>query len=70
MLLENSVVLFGLKEEKWEEPEPRRELVNKELACLMPGDTVDEKHNKARGLNIEKVERIGNSIQPKAGQWQ
>ena len=59
MLLENSVVLFGIKEEKWEEPSPRRELVNKELAYLMTGDSAEVKLNKAREINIENVERIG-----------
>ena len=59
MLLENSVLMFGIKEEKWEEDKPRRELVNKELSCLMPGDSIDAKLSKARQLSIEKVERIG-----------
>ena len=59
MLLESSIVLFGIKEEKWEEPGPRRELVNIELACLMPGDSAEVKLNKARELNIENIERIG-----------
>ena len=59
MLLENSVVLSGIEEEKWEKPEPRRELVNKELALLLPGDTPEIKLDKAREIRIEKMERIG-----------
>ena len=50
MLLENSVVLSGIEEEKWEKPEPRRELVNKELALLLPGDTPEIKLDKAREI--------------------
>ena len=46
-LLEKSIVLTGIKEEKWEEPEPRCELVNRELANLLTGDTCDVKLNKA-----------------------
>ena len=59
MLLENSVVLSGIEEEKWEKPESRRELVNKELALLLPGDTPEIKLDKAREIRIEKMERIG-----------
>ena len=59
LLLENSIVLSGIKEEKWEEPEPRRELVNKELSILLKGDSEEIKLDKARELKIEKIERIG-----------
>ena len=59
LLLENSIVLSGIKEEKWEEPEPRWELVNKELSVLLKGDSEEIKLDKARELKIEKIERIG-----------
>ena len=58
-LLETCVVLSGIKEEKWEDPGPRRELVDKELSVLLPGATAEEKLNNAKALNIIKTERVG-----------
>ena len=41
-MLENCIVLTGLNEDKWEEPIPRRNLINKELASILPGEDDDE----------------------------
>ena len=59
MILENSVIISGLSENKWEEAEPRRELLNKELAKILPGETPEVKLLIAKSLLIEKTERIG-----------
>ena len=59
MILENSVIVSGLSENKWEEAEPRRELLNKELAKILPGETPEVKLSNAKSLLIEKTERIG-----------
>ena len=59
MILENSVIVSGLSENKWEEAEPRRELLNKEFAKILPGETPEVKLSHAKALLIEKTERIG-----------
>ena len=59
MILENSVIVSGLSENKWEEAEPRRELLNKEFAKILPGETPEVKLSNAKELLIEKTERIG-----------
>ena len=59
MILENSVIVSGLSENKWEEAEPRRELLNKEFAKILPGETPEVKLSNAKALLIEKTERIG-----------
>ena len=41
-LLENSVVINGISEGKFEEPEPHREKVNRELASILSGNTYEE----------------------------
>ena len=46
-MLETSIVITGISEEKWEESEPRRIKLNKELANALPGETHDEKLQKA-----------------------
>ena len=56
MMLENCVIISGLPEEKWEEAEPRRELINKELPKLLPGETPDAKLINAKSLVIDKTE--------------
>ena len=58
-LLENSVVINGISEEKFEEPEPRREKLNKEIACILSGNTFEEKLENAKSLQIESTDRVG-----------
>ena len=58
-MLETSVVISGINEEKWEESEPRRLKLNKELANALPGETYDEKLKKASELQIISTERLG-----------
>ena len=58
-MLETCVVLSGIDEDKWEDPDPRRDLVDKELSILMPGNTAEEKLEKAKAINIIKTERVG-----------
>ena len=59
MILENSVIVNRFPEDKWEEPEPRREILNKELARLLPGETPEAKLLNAKSITIDKTERIG-----------
>ena len=59
MILENSVIVSGLSENNWEEAESRRELLNMELAKILPGETLEVKLSNAKALQIEKTERIG-----------
>ena len=49
-LLENSMVINGISEEKFEEPEPHREKLNRELACILSGNTFEEKLENAKSL--------------------
>ena len=58
-MLENCVVLTGLNTDKWENPEPRRSLIDKELATILPGVDEEEKLANARAIKIVKIERIG-----------
>ena len=58
-MLENCVVLTGLNEDKWEEPIPRRNLIDKELASILPGEDDEEKLAKAKAIKIVNTERIG-----------
>ena len=58
-LLENSVVINGISEEKFEEPEPIREKLNKEIACILSGNTFKEKLENAKSLQIESTDRVG-----------
>ena len=58
-MLETSIVIRGISEEKWEDPVPRRQKLNHELANTLHGETYDEK--------IEKGERITNCFNRKAG---
>ena len=53
-LMENCVVVSGVKEHKWEEPEPRRELINQEL--IAPGSTHEEKLKYVQALQIVRTE--------------
>ena len=58
-LMENCVVVSGVKEHKWEEPEPRRDLINNELLAIAPGSTNDEKLKYVQSLQIVRTERVG-----------
>ena len=58
-LLENSVIINGISEEKFEEPEPRREKLNRELATILSGNTFEEKLENAKSLQIESTDRVG-----------
>ena len=58
-LLENSVVINGISEEKFEEPEPHRTKLNRELANILSGNTYEEKLETANSLQIEATERVG-----------
>ena len=58
-MLETCVLMSGIREDKWEEPGPRRDLVDKELAPLLPGNTPEEKLNNAQAISIVKTERVG-----------
>ena len=58
-LLENSVVINGISEEKFEEPEPQRRKLNKELANILSGNTYEEKLETANSLLIKATERVG-----------
>ena len=59
-MLENCIVLSGLNEDKWEDPIPRRNLIDKELASILPGEDEEEKLTKAKAIKIMKTERIGH----------
>ena len=42
-MLETSVVLTGIPEDKWEDAEPRHMLINKELSVITQGENDEEK---------------------------
>ena len=46
-------------EEKFEEPEPRRTKLNRELANILSGNTYEEKLETANSLQIEATEHVG-----------
>ena len=58
-MLETCVVLTGLPEDKWEEPEPRHTLINKELSVIAPGENDEERLANATAIKIVKSEQIG-----------
>ena len=58
-MLEHNIVITGISEEKWEDPEPRKEKVCSVLAPLMEGETNKEKLEKANKLDIMNTERLG-----------
>ena len=64
-MLENCIVLTGLNEDKWEDPIPRCNLIDKELASILPGEDDEEKLTKAKAIKIVNTERIGR-YNPKA----
>ena len=55
-MLEHNIVLSGINEDKWEEPEPRREKVSRELARIVTGDTQAERIENAKKLDIMSTE--------------
>ena len=44
---------------KFEEPEPRRIKLNRELASILSGNTYKEKLENANSLQIETTKRVG-----------
>ena len=60
-MLETCVVLTGLHEDKWEDLELRRMLVDKELSVIAPGENEEERLANANAIKIVKTERIGHS---------
>ena len=58
-MLENCVILTGLNEDKCEDPIPRRNLIDKELASILPGEDDEEKLTKAKAIKIVNTEQIG-----------
>ena len=58
-LLENSVVINGISEDKFEEPKPRRIKLNRELSSILSGNTYEEKLENANSLQIETTEGVG-----------
>ena len=58
-MLEHNIVLSGIEEGKWEEPEPRIQKVNKELARIVTGNTQAERVENAKKLDIMSTERMG-----------
>ena len=58
-MLEHNIVITGISEDKWEDPEPRKDKVCSVLASLMEGDNKKEKLEKANKLDIMHTERLG-----------
>ena len=55
-MLEHNIVLSGINEDKWEELEPRREKVSRELARIVTGDTQAERIENTKKLDIMSTE--------------
>ena len=58
-MLEHNIVITGISEDTWEDPEPRKGKVCTVLASLMEGDNQEEKLEKANELDIMHTERLG-----------
>ena len=58
-MLEHNIVITGISEDKWEDPEPRKDKVCTVLASLMEGDNQEEKLEKANELDIMHTECLG-----------
>ena len=58
-LVENCVIISGIKEQKWEEVEPWRDLINNKLLVIAPGTTNEEKLNHVQNLHVVRTERVG-----------
>ena len=59
-MLETYVVLTDLHEDKWEEPEPRHMLIDKELSVIAPIENEEERLANANAIKIVKTVRIGH----------
>ena len=58
-MLETSLVFSGLPEDKWEEEEPRRMKITREIANTLHGEMEDEKLKKTKEFQIISTERLG-----------
>ena len=66
-MLEHNIVLSSIDEDKWEEPEPRREKVSRELAKIVTGSIQAERIKNANKLDIMSTEQLGhyNPVRPR-----
>ena len=55
-MLEHNIVITRISEDKWEDPEPKKDKVCSVLASLMEGDNQKEKLEKANELDIMHTE--------------
>ena len=58
-MLEHNIVISEIEEDKWEDPEPHREKVNRELSRIVAGNTPAERLENANKLDIISTERLG-----------
>ena len=58
-LLENNLIISGVDESKFEEEGSRREKLDTVIAKVLPGETEEEKLEKARKLDIVSTARLG-----------
>ena len=63
-LLENNIIVHGIKESKWELDSTRHELVTQMLSATVTASTEEEKLQIARNIPISSTSRLGwyNSI--------
>ena len=59
-MLEYNIVLSGIDEDKWEEPEPRMDKVNRELLRIVMGNAQTETTESVTKLDIMSTERLGH----------
>ena len=70
MILENSVIVSGLSENNWEEAESRHELLNMELAKILPGETPEVKLSNAKALQLKRLNALAVITPLRADLWQ
>ena len=58
-LLENNLIISGIEEPKFEEDGPRREKLDVIIAKTLPGETTEEKLEKAKKLDIVSTAHLG-----------
>ena len=58
-LLENNLIISGVKEPKFEEDGPRHDKLDIIIAKTLPGETNEEKLEKAKKLDIVSTARLG-----------
>ena len=58
-LLENNLIISGVEESKLEEAGPRHEKLDIVLTKVLPGETEEEKLEKAKKLEIVSTARLG-----------